>query len=267
MSVPAFLSVTPYYQETVGVSDVSTIITNLGALLTSQSPAWTLLSGVYYSPADSGRQFNITMTRTNAYTMTILVCQGASQAVQLGPATLTCPNPWSGAVRLFCGQFYIHIDIDLGSTTPVYFCAGVLDLSPEAQNAHTHFLYANATAFAGSSSNADISNVYMFDNATATYARRRSGWQSYQGSGQGFTTPNGARIYRPSELWCIPTGGGSAYYLAGRQYNCLMVPSTMLSQGDEITVPVDVGVTGVFKACGGPVPYAYISRLLAMRKS
>lgn len=275
MAIPTFLSGSPgagfAYREDLGVTDVSTIITNLGALLVANG--WTLSGGYYYSPADSGWQINIAMTRTNAYTLSIQLCQGANQTIQLFAAgILTMPNPWSGAVRYFVGPYHIHLDVDPGNATPQYFYAGCLDLSPEAQNAHTHFAYGNATSTAGATNKADELYAWMIDNVTAAVTQRRTVWSANAGGSiynEGLMTLNGSRIYRPSELWCIPTGGGANAYLAGRQYHCLIVSSAALFQGDEVTVPIDIGVTGVFKVCGGPPTSTSPTthKLLAMRKS
>ncbi len=64
MSIPIFLNSSFRYLQLLAVTDVATIITNFGNELNALG--WTG-SNPWTSPADSGRQMILTLTRTTQY--------------------------------------------------------------------------------------------------------------------------------------------------------------------------------------------------------
>lgn len=239
MSIPIFLNSSFRYLQLLAVTDVATIITNFGnevlALGWTGSNPWT-------SPADSGRQMIVTLTRTSQY---VLAAQIQANGVNLTAVNFTIPSPTPGqaTIHIFTGQFHFHIMADAGQAGNLYVEGGILDLSPEAQNAHTHYAYTNGTSAGSPASNGDYS--YMIDNATSTNSiRANTGTASASSFGQN-QTMNGSRIYKPRQFWCTPTGAGTMRY-AGRCYQQLFVNGTLPSYV-EVIVPIDVGVTATFK--------------------
>ena len=87
----------------------------------------------------------------------------------------------------------------------------------------------------------------MIDNVSGAVAERCVLYQGVTAGTPRFTT-NGSRIFRPREMYAIPTGGGSHRY-AGRAYQQLLCPDH-LEAGSLITVPVDVNLTGQFRVTG-----------------
>ncbi len=175
----------------------------------------------------------------------MLTGQISANSVTFTAASFTIPSPTPGqaTIHIFTGQFHFHIMADAGQAGNLYVEGGILDLSPEAQNAHTHYAYFNATGAGAPQYNADYS--YMIDNATCLNAIRAN-TQSASASTMGANiTMNGSRIYKPRQFWCVPTGADSMRY-AGRCYQQLFVNGTLPSYV-EVIVPIDVGVTATFK--------------------
>jgi hypothetical protein len=244
MSIPIFLNSSFRYLQVLAATDVATIITNFGNEVLANS--WTG-SNPWTSPADSGRQIVVTLTRTSQY---VLGCQVVAGGVTICTVSVTIPSPTPGqaTVHIFTGQFHFHIMVDAGQSGCLYVEGGVLDLSPEAQNAHTHFAYGNGSSIGTPSFNVDYS--YMVDNATAANVLRMNTQQASNSATGANQTMNGSRIYKPRQFWCTPTGAGTQRY-AGRCYQQLVLNGT-LPANSEMIVPIDVGVTGTFKVTNVP---------------
>jgi hypothetical protein len=180
----------------------------------------------------------------------VLAAQVTANAQALTSVNFTIPSPTPGqaTIHIFTGQFHFHIMCDAGQAGTLYVEGGILDLSPEAQNAHTHYAYANGSSAGSPGYNIDY--AYMIDNATSLNAARANTWVGSAGSIGQNQTMNGTRIYKPRQFWCTPTGAGTMRY-AGRCYQQLMV-NGLLPFYVEIVVPVDVGVTATFKVTNIP---------------
>jgi len=172
---------------------------------------------------------------------------------------INCPSANSWLARIFTGPFHVVIDVMMGSAQPEGLCAGMLDLSPDPQDAHTHYVYGG-----GSRSSSDVRDGYsslenaaMVDDATPTMLIRMSMYMgASSGTSVGHKTMSGARVYRPRELWCKQTGAGGLYgylHYAGKCYQQLLCPAT-LAKGAKVYVPIDAGVLGEFIVAGGIEP-------------
>lgn len=254
MAVPTFLGSSYYYIEIPGISDVQTIIDEFDdQVMLHNVPAWTeAVPGTFASPVDAdGRFFDVTFTRTSQYKLDLALRDQLGNTICT--RRLTIPSTNKVTARIFTGQYHYYIDVENASVAPGYLHGGILDLSPEAQNAHTHFVYGNGSfTTADAITSAAWTNEFMMDNATIGATQRVVTWKGASIVSIGNYTINGARVYRPKELYCRPTGETSTSKWAGRCYQQLLVPSG-LAQGCKIVIPIDIGTTGTFVVCGAPV--------------
>lgn len=266
MAVPVFLSSSYYYHELVGVDDVQDIIDDFIDQVTLHNvPAWTNPAGnLCVSPVDAvGRFFDVNFTRTSQYKLDLVLRD--QNAVTICTRRLTIPSANTVIIRIFTGEYHYYIDAVNASAAPGYLHGGILDLSPELQNAHDHYVYGNGSfTTADATTSADTSNSFMIDNASVLAAQRVVVHKGSSTSAIGNQTPGSARVHRPKELYCKPTGDATNYKWAGRAYQQLLV-SDKLSQGVSIVVPIDIGSTGTFMVCGAPISSADAYRLHAVR--
>lgn len=249
MAIPAFLGSTWKYSFIGGISDVQSLMDRFAT--DAVSMGWTGGGGgLYTSPTDGvGRFFSVTLTRVTQQKLQMDVRDQSS--VVVSQRRINCPstNAWAG--RIFVGEYHAVIDCEMFSSAPEAVGGGILDLSPEAQNAHGKYVfgfgYRNSSDTAASNS---CLFAAMVDNVTATLASRciRYG-NSGSGSNGPFRMTSDERIWRPQCLYVVPTGGGSALY-AGRAYQCLVSYSDM-QEGAIFTVPIDVGTTAKFMSILG----------------
>lgn len=266
MAVPEFLSSSYYYHELTGISNVQDIITDFIDQVTHFNiPAWTNPSGnLCVSPVDAfGRFFGVNFTATTQYKLDLVLRD--QNAVTICTRRLTIASANTVTVRIFTGEYHYYIDVANGSAAPGYLHGGILDLSPEAQNAHDHYVYGNGSfTTADAATSFDASYSFMMDNVTAQATQRVVTWKGSSTAAIGNYTPNGGRLYRPKELYCKPTGEATNSKWAGRVYQQLLVPDS-LAQGVSVVVPIDVGATGTFMVCGAPPSGSDLYRLHAVR--
>ena len=262
MAVPYFLSTGFRFKEHVGVSDVQAIIDDFDAeVLTADNPglgwsSWSSLGGGgYRSPVDQwGRRFDVYLSRVTQQKLQMEVRD--QSGISLCTRRINCPSTNTWTARIFTGQYHAVIDVMMGSAAPEALYGGILDLSPDTQDAHQHYVYGGG--FRNTSDTNDYGNdvftVYMLDDATPM-AKARGTIFAGAGSGSavGRKTLSGARVYRPRELWCQQTGAGGTYgymHYAGRCFQQLLCPAN-LAKGARIYVPIDTGVIGEFIVTGG----------------
>ena len=226
-------------------------------VLNHNSPAWTNPgANLYKSPVDaSGRFFDLLFTRA---TQQKLEMRARDQnAVTLATRRVNMPLTGTWITRIFTGQYHVQIDCLPASATPECLYAGILDLSPDAPNAHDHYAYGGGTRASNDGTDGYGTLIYagMLDNATPQVVQRCSSFGYFNGV-QCLLTQAGARIYRPHEYWCWRTGTSNIMYLAGRRYQTVMVESSM-QPGCRVNIPVDNAMSGVFMVTGhGPWNYA-----------
>ncbi len=246
MTIPNHLNSSFRYKETIGVTDVATVITDFRAeTVTSGSPAWTEpSSNLFKSPTDAdGRFFDVLLTRVDATTLEWRVRdQNAAtictRRIQIDAAGTT--------IRIYSGQY--HAWVDALRATPEELWAGILDLSPLAQSAHSNYVYGNgrrttANTVDGSGSNYD--QAFMLDNGTAAIAVRvcRLACNLSTNVQQG---PGGEDIFSSAEVLANMSG---TVRRVGRYYQAFEVDGAKAA-GAELDAPIDSGVTGTFKVVG-----------------
>lgn len=236
----------------MGVTDVQTIIDDFeDQVLTTNLPVWTSPSAnVYVSPVDGyGKFMRLEFTRTDATRLDLVVKD--QNGITLMTRRILLPANGSH-VRIYTGQYHACIDVYDYSSSPEWFMAGILDLSPESQTAHSRYVYCW-----GSRDTADaygqgwFKYFYMIDDvAPASYRRVNQ----YSGPVSGYATPNidamGYWVMQPALFYC-KASGGTYYRYAGKAYQTLFVSRFMGDVGSTIEIPIDAGVTGKFKILSG----------------
>lgn len=267
MAVPNFLRSSYYSRHAVTV-DNDTALDEIFTALSGQVPAWTITDNrgaapanlVCTSPVDAdGRFFRVTITAvaasSNLKMEYVVTDQAGTTVCTRRTGTTVTTNLWD--IYIFSGEYHLAIDFFYNSATAESFRAGITDFSPEAQSGNSHYVYGNATK-----SNADAAGTNtaeytaMIDNATANISTRANLGGGTATSAYGLQTESGFRRYIPIDYWCRPTGEASNYYWSGRGYQQLIVPAGTiggtLPQRAKVTVPIDIGSTGVFQVCACP---------------
>ncbi|MGA2261712.1 MAG: hypothetical protein ABSH28_09775 [Acidobacteriota bacterium] len=255
MSVPVFLNSSFYYFERKGVSDVQTIMDDFeNQVLHVNVPAWSKPSaGLYKSPVDAnGRWYDVLFTRITQQKLEMRLRDATG--VTVCTRRINCPTANSWNVHIFTGEHHMHIDVDAVSAVVEVLFAGMLDPTPDA--AHNKYVYGNGSRSTAdyADSSCDVAHSFMIDNATPGYGFRTTSY----GTGNytyALLSMNGSRIYRPVGLWCRPTGENYTSRFAGRRYNSLLTEST-LAWGAKVTIPIDIGLSGLFRVTGVPTAYS-----------
>ncbi len=250
MAVPTYLAASFSYLETALITDVADLITAIADELVNQNdPAWTDMGGgVYKSPVDgSGRWIDITLTRIAASNLNMKARDSGGNTICEGRMQIG-----SGKVcRIFSGQFHFHVETVVPGASAEYIRAGILDLSPESQTAHTQWCYAHtyrttADAIRG---NVHHGQTFMWDNAAYTEANRATGIMILSGQAT-YLSPSGGYMFFALCVLAKAPGDATNYWYAGRPYNYLIGDPSRLTPGAEFTIPIDVGTFGTFKVSG-----------------
>jgi hypothetical protein len=251
MSIPVFLSSSFYYFSRDGVVDVQTIMDDFAAQVLANVPVWTNPSGtVYKSPVDGyGRFFSVELGRVDATRMSIIVKDQNGIILMSRRLNIRAAG---NAVRIYTGQFHCCIDVTTFDAEPEQFFAGILDLSPEPQNAHTRYAYCYSTR-----DSCDVYSAhwfmfsYMIDGTTVQNYQRGN---TYTASVSGYATPAidamGYWTAQPVMFYARPAPSGD-YRYAGRLYHTIVISQLIAEPGAEIVFPIDAGVTGTFRVIGG----------------
>ena len=249
MAVPAYLAASFHFKETGLITDVNDLITAITDELVNQnSPAWTDQGGgLFKSPPDaSGRWVDILLTRIAANNLDMrardnlgqTICQGRMQ-IQTGRVC-----------RIFSGQFHFQVETVIPGSGAEYIRAGILDLSPESQTAHTQWAYAHTyrtTADAVRSSTGE-SQLFMWDNSAYAETGRATGFMILTGAAT-YMSPSGGYIFMATHVVAKPPGEATYSCYAGRLYNHMMGDPKSVP-GSEFTIPIDAGTFGTFKVSG-----------------
>jgi hypothetical protein len=256
MTTPIFLSSSYRYFERGPVTDVQTIMDDFAdEVINHNTPAWTNPSGtIYKSPVDGdGRFFQVNLSRVDAQKLTMELTD--QNAVSIMIRRIIIPSTSAVMVRIYTGEFHFCIDVECPGADPEYFWGGILDLSPESQSTHTKYVWGfgscnNTTEVY---SNGYFQSVFMFDDAASASVRRIN---HFVCEISGRTRPRldlmGYMLFYPLMFYVQPVGGGD-YKYAGRAYQQVLVPDIYGQAGTEITIPIDVGITGTFRILGGLV--------------
>jgi hypothetical protein len=260
MSIPAYLNSNFYYHELFAVNNVDDIFDWILTKMALESPSWTLTDNrpgtasiSLKSPTDvDGRWFSFDIVDQTVTTTSKLEIVGHDMAGTTFHAKRALfVNTYSVNCLLFHGQFHFHLDVCRSDSNWEHISAGALDQSPEANTINMgHFMWTH-----GQRTSAD-SVIYhtadyavMIDNAASAESTSRVGTGEGQStSSTGEMTETGWQNAYSANFYCKDTGG-SSYIWAGRPYQYYSI-SGSYARGARLTVPIDVGVTGVFQRAG-----------------
>lgn len=273
MAIPDFLTSTFGYSVRRLSTDVQQAIDDFRTLAVGLG--WTNpgAAGRFVSPPDAvGRFIDITFSRIDAKRLeltTVLDQNGVSLIPAAGARRIKGPTTLSAwDHQVFAGQFHFCINISpwIPSDASLYqeaLIGGILDLTPEAQNAH-----AKVCWWSGPRNNADVNqgngptNCVMLDNATVAFNPRninknRQGTLVYP-----HITGNSYVHASPVEMCVIPVGGAAGQLrYAGRLYQAMNV-SVNVGYAQKIILPLDATTLGTFQTVGVT---SGISELVALR--
>ena len=242
MAIPYFLDTYYDYDFIGGVTDVNTIITALNTQLVTTPPAaskWTDTGGTgvgpFRSPADTnGNYFTITLARVSATHLHF------SMVDRYGlPVGANVPIDIDGGgtdVNIYSGPYHLAVSSELA--TPVAVWCGVLEQSPDPQG------FPRPQWFMSVETNYYADRFYFKEIGASVYALQTVGQTCLRcpdGSYEQYAVNGELKINPVEVIW--------GNYVYGRFYQAIYVDRG-LDFADEVTVPIDTGVTGVFKIIG-----------------
>lgn len=241
----AYLTSSYYYYLLTRVMDMQAVLDALAALL--PAVGWTANGSNHYtSPVDAlGRSLHCEFTRVSASVLNLLVKDDRGATVGERRMNINA-TAWNN-MQVFYGQYHLIVDA-WGPNLTEWLSAGLLDLTPEAQNAHTRYTY-----MCGSRTNTGTysGNVWhyasMLDNNTVNHTYR-SDYRS-NGNNAGYQTLGGQYRYFPVEMY-VDTATVTKVF-AGRRYQQILVGSELCHNQSLIRLPIDTGVLGSFRGVGG----------------
>ena len=254
MAVPDFLAGalnTDFrYFSRAGVTDVNTIISDLNTELIALG--WTDASGVGTGPFKTptradGAFIVLTLARTSAVRLSLVVTDPAGMVVTPAAGLEVDIDAGGTEIRLYTGKF--HVCIDSARVTPEAFYCAILDRSPEelALPRPIYVCSYGPRSNLGAITNQSWCSHYGIPVDGVAYAacNGTSSWVVERGivaAGLNRLTVSGALMPVPFEF-------GKDGWLMGRMPQALIIDGGQV-YGTEITVPLDTGVTGIFKVAG-----------------
>lgn len=257
MAVPTFLAGalnTDFrYKSTAVVVDVNTIISDLSGELVALG--WTDASGVgtgpWTSPAHaSGAFIVITATRISATRIAWIVKDHRGLLVNNDTDTRQDIEAVGSEVRYYANKFGCWVDS--ARVTPECWGCGIIDNSPETFGVPRSSYMASKGPRRnsdGSLINQALNAFYYLEVDGTSYISANSafGQRNPAIATTVHSTFTGALLFCPFDVQYGVTALG---FLQGRLFQTLTVDSTAGTFGAEFTVPIDTGVTGVFKVIG-----------------
>jgi hypothetical protein len=271
---PPFLTGNVYYQQDVGVVDVTTIINDTIAKALAAVPAWTNPSaGKIVSPMDAdGRQVSIQFNRISATNLEMVSTDGQGRS-----ATRRAQIAAGGStVNIYIGQFHMILDW-LNSSTPEGLATIMLDESPEVQTSHNMWMVVLGKRTAADA----IDGGWVFGAALIvrnanTFVLSSLGilCPIYNDTSNGNTSGGQSRTQGGSNIWwpIIQMGdfpNANVFNITGKYYQCLAAKDTFNPPDSEVSVPIDQTNTAIFRVLQQPtwVPSGSYSDRMAVRKT
>ena len=247
MAIPAFLASSFRILRINGLTDVSQLITALTTELVAAG--WTNNGGgSFTSPVDGvGRFHTNVFARSAAGLMTMETFDQNSSSLGKYGINFSTTAGQLNTVNVYSGQFHLHIEVYNPGSVLGYICSGILDESPEAQNAHTRYVYNGS--YYDSNGNALTTPTWpklgMKDNTTNNFTFRCVEHATTNSSGAAKFTLGGNLCFYPREVFC--STATLTYPICGRCYQQIIVPDVNNSPGSIIQVPIDGATLGTFQ--------------------
>jgi hypothetical protein len=270
MAPPNYLNGTTRYRRDVGVTDVTTIITDLTTEATALTPAWTNLGGGHLqSPADSaGRKMDLQFNRISATNLEMVGTDGAGRSF-----TRRAQIAGGGSnVDFYVGQFHMVLDwVNAGTSEGLH--AIMLDETPESQTSHDKWLNLHgsrdssnvATSWKTGSSGIVRASTYAEVVQRVLYALATKRGMFGPASGLALTrTQGGSNVWFPAIQMGDTVSG--TLKIRGKWYQHLLTNQVIFPAGSEVSVPIDGATTAVFRVLNVPVPTNDYT-VLAVRKN
>lgn len=254
MAIPAHLNCSFDYVA-LTANSVDDIIAAFDALVVGGSLGWTQDSpatALYKSPVDAtGRFFDVLLTKITATNLEAQIRDGVGATV----CTVRMQIDAGNAVRIFAGAMYFHIEATRTSPAVAeWLRGGMLDLSPEVQNAHDQWCYGDGSRTAGDVFQSQYDCTYLYGKDNGVY--QRMGRMALSATGSAglisdipLRSPAGGSIFMAASVYAQPAGETYGYF-AGRMYQHLICPVDS-TEGYEFKAPIDTGATGWFRVLVG----------------
>lgn len=240
---PAFAT-SFYADQSVGVTDVATILTKLTAILPAQTPAWVESpAGTFKSPVDAtGRFFKIVVSRVSATRLQwkvldqngVTICDRAID-IDAGGTTI---NYWTGEAHAF---------IQSERATPEPAWAGMIDETPYAQNAIGVYVFGNAYRSSAGTQDGGFNVtglLFANDNGTPAVGSRIRLWSSYGNGTLTSVDGTGALDFFPFDISINLSG---TLRFIGRAFQSYICDSS-IAIGTTKQVPIgSAGELGTFR--------------------
>jgi len=266
MTQPAAFSSTFFYDLLTAVTDVAQIgVAFENQVSVVNVPAWAVVSawngttGTYTSPveAGTGRFFTVVL---NKLSTTHLECQVKNEGGTI-ISDRSMQIDASVNVDIYTGDH--HFAISAQNVTPEAMGGGLLDVSPQPQSAIANHVTGWGTR--NSTATADGLNTSSYyaleDNGSPTYGQRLV----TETTGAFGTIPMfDAANFSVHQIPRLAATQSSVNRRIGKLYQMYLCDSSFPISSD-ITIPIDTGVTAVFRVLGRTVGASYL--LVAMRKA
>lgn len=267
MAPPTFLANNFSYLETPGVTDVANTITRI--IAQALAMGWSNPSGnIIQTPANSvpGQYIQLDFSRQAATTLRMVFTDSFGRTF-----TRQTNTPATFIERLYFNTQ--GFAFDPANTEGLW--AGIMDLSPELQNAHDQWPIGHGARDSGGTlaGNFQTNGAMQLSSASPrTYVGTALTILAPRGNAVS-TTPTagmlpfsqpGGRLWYPAIQ--IGPATGTVFRIRGRVYQMLFVSESEPDQS-EIVVPIDGATTGTFKVLGFPVAAQAWRAKMAMRKA
>ncbi len=177
MTVPRFLQSSFFFNTTLGVTDVATIISDLTTILTTQTPAWTNPSaGVFKSPVDAaGRFMTVTVVATTPQRLEWIVKDQNNIVLCDREIDIDATTPTT--INYYSGQYHLYLE----SLRAVPEWSGAMMLDPNGYPINSNQTYVMGNALRNSGGTVDgqanqFSQWFMLENTNPAVRNRLRSW-------------------------------------------------------------------------------------------
>ena len=249
MVVPSYFA-TPFRRGTFsGITDVANAIPSIVAEITGLADPWTLVSGdEYESPipavtasADQ-RSMRVLFSAISPTRLGFHVKDANGQTVHDGSFDITS----NAVMRVFSGPHQLVVEFEDAGVKEMGY-ANILDITPfPISSLGTYVVGSTHRSAAGAVQQNSIDECSMNDLGGVQDGRMGTFHTSISGGITGRTT-GGSQMVLACEIHIEPAA--NVFRGAGKLVQMVLVETDLLP-GDQVTVPLDDGITGDFFILG-----------------
>lgn len=263
MSAPSFLATDFAFSALSGVTDVQTIMDALATMLTatlSNTPTamfpsgqrWTALGGgVYKSPVDAaGRFMTLTLVRTTIVRLRWTVADPGG-TIRDGEVDIAAGG---SQVEIYGGPGHAMVQCNNAGSWEIAR-AFMTDPTPEPLASASVYVYASTWRDTGGGiqGGSFVTGAFRFYGGTLSSAVvfNYTLWARPQMPAQDtanthLRTQAGSDIATPFFAACPRANGEDNWLVGGRFFQAVVVDGNNAA-GSDLTIPIDTGVTGIFR--------------------